>query len=317
METIKFFSEKLFSAKSVALFCHVRPDGDTIGSAFALMLALKNSGVKAQVFCSELIPEKYFYALKGFNAKQQLDGEYELFISIDCGDLDRLGDFAFDFNAHKNTFNLDHHISNRGYAKFNCVIDNAANAENVYNLLVESNVEIDQDIANLLALGIVTDTGNFKHKNVTESTFKTAASLKALGADFNKTVYENFTKQSKNRAKLLGICMSKLRYLLEDRLCVLTVTENDLKVSNAKRDETEGFIDLVMGIDCVEVGVSVMEVGTESYKISFRSKGTDVNEIAGVFGGGGHVLASGCRLNGCLEEVIDKVRYAVKQHLKD
>ena len=111
--------------------------------------------------------------------------------------------------------------------------------------------------------------------------------------------------------------MSKIRYFLDGRFAVASVLEKDILESGAKKDETEGFIDFVMGIDGVEVGACVLEMGKNKYKISFRSKGTDVNEVAGTFGGGGHVLASGCQIQGEYEEVVDKICFAVSRHIKD
>ena len=87
--------------------------------------------------------------------------------------------------------------------------------------------------------------------------------------------------------------MSKIRYFLDNKLAIATIMKSDLDIANAKQEETEGFIDFIMGIDTVEVGICILEVGKNKYKISFRSKEADVNAVASTFGGGGHVLASG------------------------
>ncbi len=314
--SLKAFSEKLRTEKSVAIFTHVRPDGDTIGSALALSLALKERGIIADVYCTDDIPERFLSFSGAKDIKKSINNEYSAFFAIDSADITRIGDFAPLFSAHKNTYSLDHHVSNRGYAKYNVMIDTAANCENVYNLILELGVEITEDIANCLALGIVTDTGNFKHTSVTPETFYIASKLREKGADFNYIVFKTFTEQSKYRAKLFGLTMSKLRYFLDDKLAFATVTMEDIEKSGARADETEGFIDFIMGITSVEVGVCALETGKNSYKISFRSKKTDVNAIASTFGGGGHVRASGCRLQGEYEEVVDKVYCAVKRFIE-
>ena len=87
--------------------------------------------------------------------------------------------------------------------------------------------------------------------------------------------------------------------------------------NGAKQDETEGFIDFIMGISTVQVGVCLMETENNKYKISFRSKGADVNAVAGEFGGGGHTLASGAKITGEYEEVVDKIRFAVSKYLPE
>ena len=317
METIKSFAQKLKEEKKVAIFSHVRPDGDTIGSAFALKMALEKLGILADLFCDEEISEKFNFILLGETFKKTLTDSYTAFIAVDSADITRLGNFAEHFSYHKRTYNLDHHISNTRYAKYNLVIDNASNSENVYDLILELGVQIDEKIAKALALGITTDTGAFKHKNLTSKTLEVASKLKDLGADYNAIIYNTFTKQSKQRAKLFALVMSKIRYLLDDRFAVITVLLDDIQKAGAKSEDTEGFIDFIMGIDCVEVGACLLEMTKNNYKISFRSKSADVNSVASVFGGGGHVLASGCRISGDLEEVIDKIRYAVKQRLVD
>ena len=178
-------------------------------------------------------------------------------------------------------------------------------------------VKADPSTAELLAMGILTDTGNFKHKNVTAGTFAAAGELLLLGADFNKLNYLMFSKQTRARAALFGRAMSKIRYFCSDRIAVVSVRADDLAASGAESWETEGFIDFVMGIEGVDVGVCILESGKNKFKVSFRSKGADVNAVAGVFGGGGHVLASGCMIYGEYEEAVDRIRCAVARYLPD
>lgn len=317
MISLREISEKLFNEKSVALFCHVRPDGDTVGSALALKLALGKKGIKADVFSDDVMPARFSYINAINQIKNSIDQKYSAYIAIDCADITRLGKFAEEFSAQKNTYNLDHHVSNDCYGRYNAVYDNAANCENVYDVITYAGITPDKEIAECLATGLVTDTGAFKHKNVTAKTFKIAAELLSCGADFNKIVYCNFSAQSKERAALFGTTMTKLRYFLDDRLCIGTVRMSDVEKCGAKPDETEGFIDFILGIDCVEVAITILETDKNKFKVSFRAKNTDVNAIASEFGGGGHVLASGCKICGEYEEVVDKLRYQVGRYIKD
>ena len=170
MITLKEFAEKLSKEKSVAIFSHMRPDGDTIGSAIALKLALEKKGIKADLYCTDDIPEKFSYLKASKEFSKELKGVYTAFFAIDNAEVHRVGDFTADFVEFKNTYNFDHHVSNTRYAKINYVADCAANCENTYELINLLGVEIDSDIANALATGLVTDTGNFKHKNLTAKT---------------------------------------------------------------------------------------------------------------------------------------------------
>ncbi len=317
MISLSELSSKLKQEKSVALFCHIRPDGDTLGSALALSNALKNLGIRAQVFCDDVVPARFFFLDAVKTVKRELDGEYSAFVAIDCADGSRLGNFYDAFIKHKNTYSIDHHVSNTRYAKVNYVVDNSSNCENVLALIENLDTDIDKEIATLLVMGIMTDTGNFKHKNVSANTMHSAGKMVEKGADLNTVHYHMFTKQSKQRAKLFGQTMSKIRYFLDDRFAVATVRLKDLKETNALPEETEGFIDFVMGIDSVEVGACIMELENNKFKISFRSKGTDVNAVASTFGGGGHILASGCQISGEYEEVVDKITFAVSRYIED
>lgn len=318
MIELKAFAEKLSKEKSIALFCHVRPDGDTIGSALALKLALEKINIVVDVFCEDAIPERFFFLEQAGLIKNQITNNYTAFVGVDCADLSRLGVFAEEFEKHKNTYLIDHHISNTRFAKTSYVFDNASNSENIYELINLLNIEICDKIANLLAMGIMTDTGNFKHKNVTANTFKVMADVVSRGADVNVIAYNMFTKQSPNRAKLFGKTMANIRYFYDGRVAIATVMQSDVEFCNAKEDETEGFIDFVMGISGVEIGACVLQTETNKYKISLRSSGkSNVNNVALSFGGGGHILASGCRICGEYEDVIDRLCFAISRELID
>lgn len=320
MITIKELSEKLLKEKCVAIFCHARPDGDTVGSACALKLALESKGVNAQVFCSDAVPQKFLFLEETHNILKDYAGDfsdYSALIAIDNAEITRLGDFTDAFSRHKNTYSIDHHVSNTRYAKVNFVADRSSNAENIFALILAMEAEITPEIANLLAMGVMTDTGGFRHKNVNSATFYDAAKLVEFGADMNKIYYNTFTRQSKERAELFGKTMSKIRYFNGGRIAIASVRLRDFAGTKALQEETEGFIDFVMGIVGVEVGACIMETDSNKFKISLRSNGADVNAIAAIFGGGGHKLASGCKITGEYEEAVDKLVFAISKYLSD
>ena len=315
MKSLKEIAEKLFKEKSVAIFIHVRPDGDAIGSAAALKSALDRKGIKADLYCEDVIPARFSYLNVLSDFSTELKGEYTAFFASDCAEIYRLGSFGEEFIKHKNTYCVDHHISNRGFGKCFFVSEKASNCENIYELIKCADVSIDKEISERLLTGIITDTGAFRHKNVRPETLVAAGELLKYGADLNNIIYKNFYEQSAERAKLFGMTMNKLRFLLDGRLAFATVSLKDIAESGAKQDETEGFIDFIMGISSVEVGVCMLETEKDKYKISFRSRGADVNAVAGEFGGGGHTLASGCKITGEYEEVVDRIRFAVSKYL--
>lgn len=317
--SIDEIAAQLNKAQSVAIFCHARPDGDALGAGLALMSAFRAKGKYAVMCCEDLPPEKFLFLPAAAEVVQTLpqDCVYDAFICVDCADAARMGIFADTFtNFQKTTINIDHHISNKGYAKYNYVVECPATCELLTEILLATDYQITREVADLLMLGLITDSGNFTHNDVSEKTYRTAAVLRSRGADASIINYNMYSRQPKERAVLYGRVMNGIRFALEDKLTFIVTTLDDLKDTGADKSVTEGFVDFPLTIDGVEVSVSMMEVKKRQYKISLRSKGkVNVNAVASAFGGGGHILASGCMIAGELEEVMEKVTYAVYQNL--
>ncbi|MDE7087263.1 MAG: bifunctional oligoribonuclease/PAP phosphatase NrnA [Clostridia bacterium] len=310
----------LKNANTVAIACHARPDGDALGSGLALCLALKNAGKRAYMLCEEATPERLNIFPSTGKTFQTLPVELkdiDLFVCVDSAEVARVGTFAAQFAAFKGkTLNIDHHLSNPKYAKINYVFpDSTATCEIMPEILTAAGFEITKEIADLLAMGLLTDSGNFSHRDVTEKTFAVASKLKACGADFCDIGYQMFTRQSRARAMLYVRVLQSLKFELDGKLAFITVSLNDFEETGTDKSQTEGFVDYALSIDGVEVSVVLMEVKKNQYKISLRSKRTDVNAVAARFGGGGHALASGCMILAEYEEVIERLTHAVNQQL--
>lgn len=313
-------AEKLRAAEKIAVITHMRPDGDAFGSALALVAALKKAG-KDCVACDESgVPSNLAFIKETAWITSELPENADVYVAADCADIARLGALAGDFKAAEAralTVNIDHHVSNTRYAKENFVRVCSANCMNMLGLILTLGVEIDKDTANLLMTGLLTDSGGFSHDDVTEETFAAAAFLCAAGADVAALQYTLFKKQPKARALLHGETMSKMKFAFDNRFAYIVITKESMERLNADAGMTEGFVDFPLSVDSVEICASVMEVKKRQYKISLRSKSyADVNRLAGIFGGGGHVRAAGCMLNGDLYDVLDKLSYAVSQYLR-
>lgn len=322
MNTIGEIADVLKNLKSAVIFTHTRPDGDALGSAMALSRALTLLNVKTQVANDSEIPEKFLF-LEGAGQIQRtptLDAEG--YICVDTSDDSRLGELQKVFlkgaKKGKVTVNIDHHISNTRFCAYNFVQQRSSNCENVADLIEALGVGQDKLLASYLMTGVVTDSGMFSHGDVNGDTFRVAAQAADAGADVNEITYQAFRKQSKARAQMYLEVLSGLRFLHNDRLAVVLVTQESLAKYGLKQDATEGIVDFGLTIEPVEVSVCLLEVKKGQYKASFRSKGkVNVNEVAGTFGGGGHILASSCMFFGDFEEVLDKLSYAVWQHMGD
>ena len=310
------------NTKRVAIFTHMRPDGDAIGSSLALSCALQNIGIQTQVCCeTELSPSLRF--LDGLDKLQRFpEAEFDLLVMLDCADETRLGALHDDYlRANRKritTINIDHHVSNTRFAKYNFVQLCAANCMLIAKLIEYMGAPFDKKTAEYLAVGLITDSGNFAHDDVDGETFALAQKLSNCGVNFATLNYQLLKKQSKARAELYAKTMSKIRYYHDGRFAVAVITRSAMEETGATQAETEGFVDFPLSVDGVEVAATLMETKLRSYRVSLRTKSyANANQITGTFGGGGHVRAAGCMLFGELEEVIDKLSYAVYQHLND
>ena len=319
--TLEQIAQRIKKAKSVAIFTHMRPDGDAFGSALSLSAALCNLGIKNQVCVETDIPSNLAFLPEIERVKKRPDNEFDLLVCVDCSNLQRLGALSDEFliatRKKIDTVNIDHHISNERFAKFNYVRECASNCMNMAKLIEYLGVPFDKKTSEYLLVGLLTDSGNFSHDDVGEEAFSLAAKLAAAGADVRYYHYQLFKKQSKARAALHAQVMGGMRYFFDDRFALITITQDTMKKCGADNGMTEGFVDFPLNVDTVEVAASIMEVECKKYKISLRSKNyADVNKIAGTFGGGGHIRAAGCMLFGDLEEVIDRLSYAISQYLE-
>lgn len=310
-------AEKLKKEKSAAIFCHIRPDGDCLGSALALSSALAGTGVRTEVFCESPVPEKFYFLSGAREVRTSFSGSFSAHVAVDCSDPPRMGALADAFASSANTYCVDHHVSNTRYARFCCVQDRAATALMVCDLFRLWGIAPNREQATALLTGISTDTGHFMHSNVGADALEAARMLTEAGADLHDVAYRMFKSQPKERLALLARTLSGIRYFEEGKIALEYVPLAALAETGATPDMTEGFIDSALSVEGVEVAVCILQVREKNFKVSFRSKGkADVNAVAARFGGGGHVLASGCMINGFYEDVADKLVFAVRNYLE-
>ncbi len=318
--TLEEIAKALKTAKRVAIFSHMRPDGDAFGSCLALSSALDALGVENEILNESDIPSNLAFIKGVEKIKKTPTGTYDLYIALDSADDQRLGALADVFRMAKAkkipAFNVDHHVSNTRYAAYNYVRCCSANCMNVAKLIEYMGASFDKKTAEYLFIGLLTDSGNFAHDDVTEETFLLAAKLMKAGADNRILIYELFKKQPKERVALHADVMRGMRFFHDGKFALITITREQMEKANADIGMTEGFVDFPLSVDSAEVAASVMEMKKGQYKISLRSKEyADVNKVAAVYGGGGHVRAAGCMLFGDLEDVIDRLSYTVSQYL--
>lgn len=313
-KTLDDVANVLLNANSALVFCHVRPDGDTVGSAVALKFALECIGKKCDLVCDSDYPSKLEYLPYSplFSKPEKIKSRYDVHVATDVASENLLGGSWGLFKSNENTVNVDHHLSNERYAKLNYVETVASTTVIIFNLIKKLGVDIDEKIANAVLLGIVTDTGVFTNPNTDAAALRVASDAMELGADFKKISYET-RKTSKEKNRLLSQVLLKTRYLFDGKLAIVTTTAEMLSEHGLKNDATEGFADYPLLIEGVVVSVAVLQDKRNLYRVSFRSRGdVNVNDVAAEFGGGGHVCASGCVVKGYYEEVIERIARAVE-----
>lgn len=310
-ETCDFIKSK----NDFVLLTHKSPDGDTLGSSFALKYALEKLGKNVNVFCSDEMPIKFKF-LGDLSPLPNTPSSNSFVVSIDLADTNLLGDHL-QFLSQSIDLCIDHHFSNTLYAKNSLIVENAAaTAEIIYDIINELDIKIDQQIASCIYTGISTDTGCFKYPNTTAKTHFVAAKTFEFGCDFkfiNKLMFETKTRTQIEMQKFI---LNTLETFF-DETCAIIQIPYSLKTSlNASDDELDLFASIPREIKGVLVGITLKEKEPEKIKVSVRTDGKiNASKICNSFGGGGHHAAAGCFLNGTLNEAKEKLLKVVKKEL--
>lgn len=303
--TIKQAAALLQSKSSVALFAHTNPDGDTIGASIALKLVLEQLGARAALFCdSDMNSSLSAFEQKYFS--KTFTGKYDLFVAVDCGDIFRVGEFGGVYNAASETMTIDHH-GGEYYSKYNCLYSYASTCQIIYEIAKELDVKFDAELSTYLYMGLCTDTGNFAHNNTNSDCFYMAGDLCERGADIGKVYRVFFRDTSFAETKLLARVLSRIRSYYDDKMFLAYVTRADLDEFNLDQSTTSGIVSYTIDINTAKVGVCICEYAKNCYKVSMRGKDFSVRDVCKEFGGGGHIAAAGCRIDGFLEDVIEKI----------
>ena len=304
----------LENADKILLLCHSHPDGDTLGSAYALARALLGMGKRVRVECSDPIPKDFSFMIEGIETD---DFEPELIAAIDVADIKLLGKESEGKYTGKIGLCIDHHGSNMLYADKVCLeADSASTAEIIYLLLKIMQVDPDPVIASCLFTGVSTDTGCFRFSNTTVRTFEIAAELAKLGADTYNIIQVFFETKTKTYAALERLALDSMRFYFSDRCALICVTQDMYKRSGSNESETDRLANLPRQIEGVLVGVTMRELKDGSFKASVRTHGDiDASAICKRLGGGGHMGAAGCTLYGSKQQAINSLLKEVQAEI--
>lgn len=314
------FFQLVDEATTIAIAGHVRPDGDCVGSCLGLYnYLMKNTKEKQIDVYLESVPAAFSF-LKNTECARKAPKQgvsYDLFIALDCGSRDRLGFTEELFLSAKHTLSIDHHISNTMFAEQNHVESNASSTCEVLCDFLKEDC-IDQEIAECLYLGIVHDTGVFKHSNTTRKTMDVAGCLLEKGVSASKVIDDSFYRKTYMQNQILGRCLLESILLLEGKIIFSYVSQKMMQLYGAVPADLDGIIDQLRVTSGVEVAILVREEGVQNHKVSMRSNGkVDVSKICCLFGGGGHKMAAGCTMNGSIHDVINNLSGQIEHQLKE
>jgi len=296
------------------ILTHDRPDGDTVGSGYALTYLLREIGKKAGMFFnpsagSKLMP--YF-----LDAGVDFPMDHATVITVDVADEKLLFDDEISLLDYVQLV-IDHHHNNRVVPGIHLVDEQAAaTCEIIYSLSEEIGISLPQKAAHGIYLGIMTDTGCFKYSNVTPETLRIASEALKYGATGSALSREWFIKKSKERMMLEADMISGLRYYEDGKICIGMMTYEHMQELQIKEEEVNGMASMTILAEGCEIGIFLKETEDHQTKVSVRTDLVcDAAELCSVFGGGGHVRAAGCSMNCPPEESAAIILEEAKKRL--
>jgi phosphoesterase RecJ-like protein len=304
--------DRLRSARRVLTICHENPEADALGSALAISLLVEANGGVATPVCADGVPAMYAVLPGMGRIRREPDPaiDYDLIVVGDCGELERIGPVL---QTHADLFgrvpilDIDHHVSNRLFGAVDWVdARSSATCEMVALLAWRMGVPLtygDGMLAAALTAGVVMDTGNFQHPNVTPRTLVVAAALREAGAPLSEIARRMYRSKPNTQLCLFGLVLGRLESAVDGRLVWSTLELADLIASGAEPAESEGLIDLLSQSETAEAAILFKENG-DATRISVRPRdgGVDATVLCGAFGGGGHARAAGATVPLPLED---------------
>lgn len=302
MTDVSRIVEHLRRGRRFVITSHQRPDGDAIGSAVAMALALESLGKEATVVMDAVPPPflQPFPHVDRIRVATDAGGVYDAALVMECSSLERTGVAGLDRSP---VLNIDHHPGNTHYGAINWIDESAAACgEQVFTLIEALGVTLTPEMATHVYLAVLTDTGSFRFSHITPRTFDIAKAAVAAGADPQWIARTHYDSNNLARVRIFGAVLNGMLLDASNRVAVLTITRRLAEDAGGTYDDTEGIINFPLTVKEIEAVVFFKEQAPGDWRISLRSKGAvDIGQVARRFGGGGHKNAAGCSATGELE----------------
>lgn len=290
------------------ILTHHDPDGDALGAVSAIDLAFKRIGKKTICVISGSYPDNYHFLPLPLFEKEIGKKSAKCAIIVDCADLQRTGYEEIIQDMDIEIINIDHHPQENPFGNVNIIDEqSSSSSELVFYLLKELGIKIDKDLADLILTGIISDTGNFMHSNTTKKSLDVASFLVLRGANI-KNISSRISRQKRiSTLKLWGRVLSRIKKDRSKGIVTSVITKKDLKECDATKEDLEGVVNLISSVSESKAALLLREDEEGLVRGSLRSEtgGLDVKKMANVFGGGGHVRASGFKIKGRIGETSD------------
>lgn len=312
---IKTACEELLIHDNILILAHRKPDGDTLGSSFALLYVLQSLGKKARVLSGDGFPDRYSFLYGKYVPDMSFEPEY--LVAVDVAGLSLLGPDAEEIFGGKIDLCIDHHKSNALFAKHTLLDASApAAAQLVFEVISGLGVNIDSRVASALFTGLTTDTGCFRYANVTAKAHRTAAELIECGADHAKINKLMFDTKTIGAMMVNRMMIENVKLHFNGRCALVVLPADVTERFNVSEDELDGISAFPVRIEGVLAGLTVRVKEDGVYRTSVRTVSpVDASKICEKFGGGGHIGAAGCTLNGSLDDAVSRLLAAVEDEI--
>lgn len=299
------------NSNHILLGAHVQPDGDAIGALVAVAGICNFFNIPYTALLEE-VPKRYKDLVENLNYAQNYEGDFDTFISVDCGDKTRLDkDYRVLFDKANVTISIDHHYTTTNFAEYNYVEqEGSSTCELIYKIIKSLEVEITDDMAKAIYAGIVYDTGGFMHSNTSPSTLNTVAYLmEHFKLNYPQIYYNILRMKTKKQVKVATIVNNNMYFIKDGLIGLSYISFEEMQEISATREDMSSAIYEIKNIENVTIAGFIYPLKQNQYKLSLRSDNPfNVSDVCKKFGGGGHIRASGAIIEGDLQSVLTKVQ---------
>lgn len=317
----------------IIVLAHRNADGDSIASQIAMGYILKQLKKKYIIIMQDTVPVNFRFMLvdyfkvvipeliqipEGIGLSTHLSKRFkrETAIVLDCGDIHRVGHFYPELSSFKNIINIDHHTGNKMFGSYNYVDTSASSCSEVIYDIIHKKFKIDQKLAELLYIGIVSDTKYFCQENASSKCHLIASKLIEKGVNVGR-ISSYLNSQSIASFKLCGKAVKNTKFVFNNKVAYTILKKKDFSDSGAEIQHTKGLVEFLRDVEGINAALVFREDGKGRIKVSMRGKnGFDVYRIADFFKGGGHKLAAAFSVKGNMEDIVNQVLKKVKSYIK-